>query len=59
MVVTWRVSLDVAHLDEAIGRLLDIVVGVGENVQEKVLFHSRKHTLQIPVKGQAKSVSQQ
>ena len=49
--LTWRVPLDVSHLDEPVRRLLDIVVAVGEDVQQEVLLHPREDALQIPAKG--------
>ncbi len=46
--LTWRVAFNVAHLDQPVGGLLDVVVAVGEDVQEQVLLHRRKDTLQVP-----------
>ena len=31
-----------------VGGFLDIVVAVGQNIEEEILFHSREDTLQIP-----------
>ena len=48
---TRRVPLHVSHLDEAVGGLLNVVVAVAEDVEEKVLFDRWEDALQIPVEG--------
>ena len=51
---TWCISLHVSHLDEAVGCLLNVVVAVTEDVQEKILLDSWEDALQIPAKGEAR-----
>ena len=46
--LTWSISLHISHLDEAVGGLLDVVVAVAEDVQEKVLLDGWKDALQVP-----------
>ncbi len=47
-ILTGSVSLDVSHLDQPVCRLLNVVIAVGQDVQQKILLNRREDTFQVP-----------